>query len=72
MVLYEVIKFCNLFSDQSQFETRKLNNHWIDTNNTPWLGFLMFYFNWKSLMGIHGILAFLMDYVNISLFILWN
>ena len=58
------MKLCNL-GDQSQFETSNLNSHWIDTNNTPRLGFLMPYFNWKSLMEIHGILAFLMDYVNV-------
>ena len=62
MVLYEVMKFCNL-DDQSQFETSNLNSHWINTKNTPWLGF------WCLIMGIHGILAFLMDYVNKSLFI---
>ena len=65
MVLYEVVKFCNL-GDQSQFETSHSNSHWIDTKNTPWLGFLMPYFNWKSLMGINGILAFLVDYVNMQ------
>ena len=51
--LWLFMKFCNL-GDQSQFETR----HWMNTNNTPWLGFLI--------MGTHGILAFLMDYVNMS------
>ena len=67
MVLYEVMKFCYL-GDRSRSETSNLNSHWIDTNNIPWPGFLMLYFNWKRLIGIHGILAFLMDYVNMSLF----
>ena len=49
MVLYKVMKFWNL-GDQSQFETSNLNSHWIDNNTTPWLGFLMPYFNWKSLI----------------------
>ena len=56
MVLYEVIKFCNL-GDQSQFETSNLNSHWINTNSLPLLDFLVPQNN-----GIHGILAFLMDY----------
>ena len=47
MVLYEVMKLCNL-GDQSQSETSNFNNHWIDTSNTSWLGFLMSYFNWKT------------------------
>ena len=55
MVLYEVMKFCNL-GDQSQFEISNLNGHWINTNNAPLLGF------WCLTMGIHGILDFLMDY----------
>ena len=40
MVLYEVMKFCNL-GDQSQFEISNLNGHWINTNNAPLLGFLV-------------------------------
>ena len=42
MVFYEVMKSCNL-GDHSQFETSNLNktSHWINTNNTPWLGFLV-------------------------------
>ena len=40
MVLYEVMKFCNL-GDQSQFETSNLNSHWINTNNAPLLGFFV-------------------------------
>ena len=55
MVLYEVMKFCNL-GDQSQFEISNLNGHWINTNNAPLLGFFV------PNNGIHGILDFLMDY----------
>ena len=64
MFFYEVMKSCNL-GDQSQFETSNLNktSHWINTNNTPWLGFLV------PNNGIHGIFALLMDYVNMSIFI---
>ena len=40
MVLYEVMKFCNQ-GGQSQFETSNLNSHWINTNNTSLLGFLV-------------------------------
>ena len=40
MVLYEVMKFCNL-GDQSQVEISNLNDHWINTNNAPLLGFLV-------------------------------
>ena len=40
MVLYEVMKYCDL-SDQSQFEISNLNGHWINTNNAPLLGFLV-------------------------------
>ena len=29
------MKFCN------HFETSNLNSHWININNTPWLGFLV-------------------------------
>ena len=63
MVLYEVMKFSNL-GDQSKFETSNLNSHWINTNNTPWLDFMV-----PIIMEIHGTLAFLMDHVNMSLFI---
>ena len=38
MVLYGVMKFCNL-GDQGQFEISNLNGHWINTNNAPLLGF---------------------------------
>ena len=31
--------------------------------HTPWLGSLMPHVSWKSLMGIQGILVFIMDYV---------
>ena len=55
MVLYEVMKFCNL-GDQNQFEISNLNGHWINTNNAPLLGFLV------PNNGIHGILDFFMDY----------
>ena len=40
MVLYEVMKFCNL-GDQSQFETSNLSGHWININNAPLLVFLV-------------------------------
>ena len=40
MVLYEVMKFCNL-GDQSQCETSNLNSYLINTNNPPLLGFLV-------------------------------
>ena len=40
MVLYEVMKFCNL-GDQSQCETSNLNSYWINTNNPPLLGLLV-------------------------------
>ena len=56
MVLYEVMKFCNL-GDQSKFEISNLNGHWINTNNAPLLGFLV-----PNNGPIHGILDFLMDY----------
>ena len=49
------MKFCHL-GDQSQFEISNLNGHWINTNNAPLLGFCCL------IMGIHGILDFLMDY----------
>ena len=61
MVLYEVMKFCNL-ADQSQFETSNLNSYWINTNNLALLGF------WCLIMGTHGFPHGLL--VNMSLFIL--
>ena len=61
MVLYEVMKFCNL-GDQSQCETSNLNSYWINTNNPPLLGLLV------SNNGIHGFPHGLL--VNMSLFIL--
>ena len=60
------MKLCNPV-DQSQSETLITTGEIL---TVPHGLVLMPYFNWKSLMGIHGILAFLMDYVNRSLFIL--
>ena len=56
MVLYKVMKFCNL-GDQSQFEISNLNGHWINTNNAPLLGFLV-----PNNGDSWHLIRFLMDY----------